>query len=261
MYTRHTHYRRTRNRLLRGRAPRRGGSAPLTLRQQIGQVLGVEPQVFADARDLTVGDGNAVTTWGDWSVQAGTPTLDADGWNSSMPLVNVDATNNFSETTDAPNYTIDTPHLWVLTGVLNYAPATEWALKLSNTSQSVYRRWFGAVAGTSIFQTRNGDSTLESDTAGTITNNAPVHFGCVYDGEKVSVAMIDSNGSATLQENAPHGPGGTVVFDICYLVGGPGNGIVGQYGLTSLARCSSGAANLSNLQAVLNLHNQAYPVA
>src|SRR5690606_36874193 len=96
----HFRQRRTRNRLLRGRAPRRGGGS-LTLRQQIGQVLGVLPQVFADAREMGLEDTDPVSTFGDWTAIAGSPEYDADGWGGAPPGV---TTGGFVSALDAANH-------------------------------------------------------------------------------------------------------------------------------------------------------------
>ena len=270
MLTRHAHNRRIRNRLLRGRAPRRGGQ--LTLRQQIGQVLSVEPQVFADARELTVGDGNAVATFGDWAM-TGDPTLDADAWRSSLPMVSL-VTAGTTPTyygradAEAANYAAETPFIWCLTlhqqNVGGYQP-----FFCLGDSDDMAQHWIANrlhVDGVAYSQVRNNAGTVDTDTGALLTIEEPAHYAYMYTGSAVyMLELTQSNGLRTIMDNEPKSITGFSVDEL--LLGVRQNGGTLQFqanilvGLTSLTRCSAGAATPANLQAVINLHNQAYPVA
>ena len=271
MYTRHAHNRRSRNRLLRGRAPRRGGSS-LTLRQQIGAQLGSTVNVFADARELTVGDGNAVATWGDWTM-TGDPTLDADAWRSSLPMVSLvtagDTPTYYGRAdAEAANYAAETPFIWCVTLHQQNAGTYQTFICLGDSDDAA-QHWFANrlhVDGVAYSQIRNNAGTVDIDSGSLLTIGEPAHYAYMYTGSAVyMLELTQSNGLRTIMDNEPKSITGFSVDEL--LLGVRQNGGTLQFqanilvGLTSLTRCSAGAATPANLQAVINLHNQAYPVA
>ena len=263
MLTRHAHNRRSRNRLLRGRGPRRGGGA-LTLRQQIGQVLGVEPQVFADARDLDVGDGNAVATWGDWSGVVGGATLDADGWGGSLPGVTLGTGDALVTATDAANYGADTHRVWALSAIVQTS-GTNCVLLGANESRdnadaSLMMSRLGSN-GAVLIRTREDSSNEELELGTAVPTGVRVHIGMVYDGASVSVRALTSGGLSSLLSNAPHSLTASLTLTEMMLGSALGGWatLPGVYCVSSLTRVAS--PTVQQLDDVLNLHNQAYPVA
>ena len=261
MLTRHAHNRRSRNRLLRGRSARRGGGgAPLTLRQQIGAVLGVEPQVFADARDLDLDDTDPVSTFGDWTMLNGSfgpATYDADGWGGSLPLVNMNGDRGSSD--DVSNYEHTTPAIWTFTGVRVGAGTAVETIHLEGSAPAYRRFNFNTNQSRLQHLIRNDAGTSEADFGTAFDTTKPMHAGVVYDGSTVSVAVLNSDGLAVVINNAPVDTTGPSTYSDLFL-GNAGTDTL-NVGITTLTRCSAGSATQANLQAVLNLHNQAYPVA
>ena len=266
MLTRHAHNRRTRNRLLRGRGPRRGGGA-LTLRQQIGQVLGVEPQVFADARDLTVGDGNAVATWGDLTGHAESgslPVLDADFWGGSLPAVDMRAAGAVVQAdAEAANYDTNLPRVWVLSCQFDVIDSGDRVIALASSTSAQPRGEF--VGDTVQFFERDDAGGSDLDTGSGLPTDELCHVGLVTDGATASAIALTASGEETLLNNAPRDTLGAATYDRLTIGAARRAAFSSQtemrLALVTLVRCSAGAATQANLQAILNLHNQAYPVA
>ena len=257
MLTRHAHNRRNRNRLLRGRAPRRGGQ--LTLRQQIGAVLGVEPQVFADARDLDLDDTDPVSTFGDWTMQGGAfgpATYDADGWGGSLPLVNL--SDDRGTAADFANYAHGTPAVWTFSGVLVGTGTSVLLLHLAGPNATYRRFYFNANQTRFQHQIRNDAGTVETE-FGQSFSLGPVHAGIAFTGTSVSMCILNADGAAVHLDNAPVDATGPSTYNVLNL-GAPGSTTF-NVGITSLTRCSAGAATVANLQAILAAHNNHYPVA
>lgn len=261
MLTRHAHNRRSRNRLLRGRSARRGGGgAPLTLRQQIGQVLGVEPQVYADARDLDLDDGDPVTVFGDWTAIAGSPEYDADGWGGALPGV---TTGGFVSALDASNYGSLTGHVWSVSLRTIEAANNRSIIGLSNNrDQAEQNKILGAISNDNImYRTRLNSGSQDQDFGSALPEGVLLHIGVVYDGARATVRVLTSGGFSTLINDAPHALGETVVFDEAFL-GGVMAGWNEPADLWALAQMTRVASpTVQQLDDVLNLHNQAYPVA
>lgn len=260
MYTRHTHNRRNRNRLLRGRAPRRGGGGQLTLRQQIGQVLGVEPQVFADARDLTVGDGNPVPAWGDWDTSGGTNTFDADGWRGILPAVSV--ADGFTTATDAANYDHLTPRVWGVSligsnpGVIRLFIGISTGEGVGTNTAHLFANGSNVVA----YRTRESPGNQDNDAFVQLDTGSPVHLICGYDGTTARLVVLDANGMTAHQ--APHGISTSVTYSTMHLANISGlSAATGDYAVSFMARVDAGVVTQQNLESVATLINTHYPVA
>lgn len=260
MLTRHAHNRRNRNRLLRGRAPRRGGSAPLTLRQQIGAILGVEPQVFADARELTVGDGEAVTTWGDWDTSGGVNTFDVDGWRGILPAV--DVTDGFTTAAEAANYNHLTPRVWGVSligsnpGVIRMFLGISTGAGVGNNTAHLFANGSNVVA----YRTRESPGNQDNDSFVQLNTESPVHLILGYDGETARLVLLDANGMTA--HSAPHGIATTVTYSLMHLANISGlAAATGDYAVSFMARVSAGVVTQQNLQETAALVNEHYPVA
>ena len=260
--------RRVRNRLHRAIAPvtRAAPQPVLTLRQQIGQVLGVEPQVFADARDLDLSDGEGVATFGDLAMANG-PLFDVDGWGGSLPTVNLNGTTQYgSEQVEAPNYTHESKYIWSYSGV-SYSAAEasdEYFMMGVFKGSGVFimmRRDHAIPDRLEYYIRPDAGAPLYYDNSTELIPTGAIHLVCMWDGDRKLVKAMSAVGVVTVMDVDGVGPLDTISnIDTTYVGRGASNAEHSPDRLAVLSMTRYDNPTEQHVDALLSALNNHYPI-
>src|SRR5690606_17906707 len=157
-------------------------------------VLGAEPHVYANARDLDASDTDPVTTFGSWTMTA-SPTYDEDGWDSSLPTVNLDGATQYGDAaSEATRYNGAPPFVWVWSGVSASASESgdEHAMfEASGGGQFILLR---RNHGNDLMEAyiRTDAAVLYQPFGPAAIPTGPIHIGMMWDGLRLLVKVLHS---------------------------------------------------------------------